>query len=142
MIEKEQASKKDVISLNLSENGYTYSFLILQNRQSLYAYIRKLFEDTVIIRHDKNELELSTKTSDLIAISNFLRNHTLLNFKQLIEIAVIDRPNKINRFKLNYVLFSPLFNTRIIISTEVKEIDILSSLVKLYKSAEWLEREV
>ncbi len=78
----------------------------------------------------------------VVSIINFFKNHTLLNFKQRSEIAVIDHPGKMKRFKLNYILSHYLYNVKVILSTEVTEADMPLSLVELYKSAEWLEREV
>ncbi len=140
--EKEKEIKTEVNSIILSDNDYTYAFLTSLHGQLINLFKNIFSPKAVFYRHEKSEFEIVVNMSDLLTISNFLKNHTLLNFKQLVEIAVIDRPGKTKRFKLNYILLNCLFNSRIILSTEVTEVDMPLSLVKLYKSAEWLEREV
>jgi NADH dehydrogenase (ubiquinone) Fe-S protein 3 len=70
------------------------------------------------------------------------KNNSLFQFEQLSELAVIDVPTKFYRFKLNYILFSLRYNTRVIISLKTTEFISISTSSYLYNSAGWLEREV
>jgi NADH:ubiquinone oxidoreductase subunit C len=63
-------------------------------------------------------------------------------FSQLIEIAVSDVPGKKNRFSIAYLLFSYLYNVRCVLIVKTDEITPLESCTLLFKSANWLEREV
>jgi NADH:ubiquinone oxidoreductase subunit C len=142
MVEKEKDIKPKSETIVLNNNDYTYAFLTSLHSQLINLFDSIFSNKAIFYRYAKNEFEVVINMSDLLVISNFFKNHTLLGFKQLVEIAAIDRPGKQRRFKLNYILLNYLFNSRVILSTEVTEVDMPLSLVKLYKSAEWLEREV
>jgi NADH:ubiquinone oxidoreductase subunit C len=71
-----------------------------------------------------------------------LNNHTLWQFKSLIDITCYDTPKKIYRFSLIYNLISIHYNLRIRVLTKINELNHLFSVVGIYKSANWSEREV
>lgn len=89
-----------------------------------------------------NELTLKTTKTYVPAIANFLKNHSLAQFKTLIELTAYDEPSKKNRFTVLYSLLSIQFNTRLQICLKTDEILPILSLTHLYKSAFWAEREV
>ena len=72
----------------------------------------------------------------------FLRQHSLMQFTQLIDIVVSDVPGKKNRFTICYLLFSPFYNIRLNLVTKINELTPMPSTVDLFASANWLEREV
>lgn len=72
----------------------------------------------------------------------FLSNHTLWQFKSLVDIICYDMPKKLYRFSLIYNLVSVHFNLRIRIVTKINELTSLFSVAGLYKSANWSEREI
>jgi NADH dehydrogenase (ubiquinone) Fe-S protein 3 len=72
----------------------------------------------------------------------FLSNHTLWQFKSLLDIICYDMPKKFYRFSLIYNLISVHFNLRIRIATKINELSNVFSVVGLYKSANWSEREI
>jgi len=89
-----------------------------------------------------NELLIETTENDLIQVIIFLKSHDKLKFRQLIDIAGVDYPEEEKRFKLIYLLLSHEKNLRIKISTNFEIGTEIPSIVKLFPSANWMEREV
>ena len=89
-----------------------------------------------------NELLVEVNTSDLINIIQFLKSNDNCKFKQLIEIAGVDYPEDEKRFKLVYLLLSHEKNLRIKILINFETKKKITSIVKIFPSANWMEREV
>jgi len=109
-----------------------------------YVLFLKNILKTVIkeIRIHNNNLEIKTTPNNLCALLYFLQNHTLCQYKQLIDIACSDVPGKQHRFSVNYLLLSLRYNTRLTVVVKTNEVSPLPSTTVLYRSANWLEREV
>lgn len=90
----------------------------------------------------KTNIVIKTSNNRLVTILLFLKNHSLCLYKQLIDIAAEDTPKHKNRFRLNYILSSILYNHRVIVSLNTNELTYLPSVTKIFSSAGWLEREV
>jgi NADH:ubiquinone oxidoreductase subunit C len=58
------------------------------------------------------------------------------------DLTCIDFPNKSKRFVLVYNLMSYRFNTRLIIQTQLSELESIPSIVAIHPCSNWLEREV
>ena len=89
-----------------------------------------------------DELLIETSGEDLINVINFLKSHDKLKFRQLIDIAGVDYPEDEKRFKLIYLLLSHEKNIRIKISINLEIGKKISTITKVYPSANWMEREV
>ena len=89
-----------------------------------------------------NELLVETNEEELINVILFLKSHDKLKFRQLIDIAGIDYPEEEKRFNLVYLLLSHEINIRIKISINIEIGKKISTLTKVYPSANWMEREV
>ncbi len=109
-----------------------------------YVLSLKTILKTVIkeIRIKNNDLEIKTTSNNLCAVLYFLQKHTLCQYKQLIDIACSDVPGKRHRFSINYLLLSLRYNTRLTLVVKTNEVSPLPSVTVLYRSANWLEREV
>ena len=92
------------------------------------------------IKHEHVYIEIDKK--DLIDVILFLKNNKDTKFKQLIDITAVDYPENSKRFKMIYLFLSHEFNQRILISCLINENEIVSSLTKIFPSANWMEREV
>ena len=92
------------------------------------------------IKHD--QLYLSIDSEDLIHVSLFIKNNDDTKFRQLIDITVVDYPEKTQRFKIVYLFLSHEFNQRIILSYLINENELIPSLTSIYPAANWMEREV
>jgi NADH dehydrogenase (ubiquinone) Fe-S protein 3 len=90
----------------------------------------------------QNSLEIKILPVHLTPALIFLRQHSLMQFTQLIDIAVSDVPGKKNRFSISYLLLSHFYNTRLILVTKINEINPIPSTIFLFESANWLEREI
>jgi len=72
----------------------------------------------------------------------FLNKHSLCSFKSLVDIVCYDIPKNNYRFSLVYNLISIKYNLRCRIVTQINELTCIFSVMGLYKSANWSEREV
>ena len=92
------------------------------------------------IKHENLYLNIDSK--DLLEIILFLKTNNDAKFRQLIDITAIDYPENEKRFKLVYLLLSHEFNQRIHLDYDINEKEIASSIISIYPSANWMEREV
>ena len=88
------------------------------------------------------ELLIEIDESDLIDVVQFLKSNESCRFKQLIDIAGVDYPEKEKRFELIYLFLSHENNTRIKLSIKFDINQSINSLTKIFPSANWMEREV
>ena len=91
---------------------------------------------------EHNQLDISIDQDDLLDVITFLKTNKNTKFRQLIDITAVDYPENPKRFKLIYLLLSHEFNNRIKINYSVSENEIINSIVKIFPSANWMEREV
>lgn len=83
------------------------------------------------------------KKSHMIFLFKFLFYFSNSKLKLLNDICVVDYYKKKNRFKVVYNLTSLKYGHRVFLSTFLSEDNLnLYSLTFLFKSADWLEREV
>ena len=88
------------------------------------------------------ELLLNTSVNEIIEVIKFLKLDDRFKFKQLIDIAAIDYPNEEKRFELVYLLLSIENNHRLKISIKFETNEKIPSIVKVFPSANWMEREI
>ena len=88
------------------------------------------------------QLYLNIDNEDLLDVILFLKTNEDTKFKQLIDITTVDYPENSKRFKMVYLFLSHQFNQRIVISSLINENELVSSLTKIFPSANWMEREV
>ena len=92
------------------------------------------------ILHD--QLYLSINSEDLLDVILLLKTNKDTKFKQLIDITAVDYPENKKRFKIVYLLLSHESNQRILVSYFINENEKISSLVNIFPSANWMEREI
>jgi len=88
------------------------------------------------------ELLFKTSVSEITEVIKFLKFDNRFKFKQLIDIAAIDYPNEEKRFELVYLLLSIENNLRVKISIKLETNEKIPSIVKIFPSANWMEREI
>ena len=88
------------------------------------------------------ELLIKTSVSEIVDVLKFLKIDSRFKFKQLIDIAAIDYPNDDKRFELVYLLLSIENNFRVKISIKLETNEKIPSIVKIFPSANWMEREI
>ncbi len=89
-----------------------------------------------------NELLFNTSTTEIVEVIKFLKFDNRFKFKQLIDIAAIDYPNQEKRFELVYLLLSIENNLRLKLSIKFETNEKIPSIVKIFPSANWMEREI
>ena len=92
------------------------------------------------IKH--NQLYIEIDKEDLIDVALFIKTNREIKLRQLIDITVVDYPEKNKRFEMVYLFLSHEFNQRLIIKYSIGENEIISSLTSIFPSANWMEREV
>lgn len=63
-------------------------------------------------------------------------------FVSCMDIIAYDQPGKVYRFTIIYYILSLTYNSRLQLITQTNEIKGLDSVIMLYSSANWSEREV
>ncbi len=92
------------------------------------------------IKH--NQIYLEIDKEDLISVVLFIKSNKNTKFRQLIDITVVDYPERTQRFKIVYLFLSHEFNQRMILSYDINENEIIPSITTIFPSANWMEREV
>ena len=72
------------------------------------------------IRHD--QLYIGIDNEDLIDVTLFIKSNENTKFRQLIDLTIVDYPEKTQRFKVVYLFLSHEFNQRIILSCLITSI--------------------
>ncbi len=92
------------------------------------------------IKH--HQINLDTDKDHLIDICLFLKTDNDTKFRQLIDITVVDYPERNQRFDVVYLFLSHEFNQRLILKYSISENEVIPSLTSIFPSANWMEREV
>jgi len=88
------------------------------------------------------ELMVTIEASAVTKLLTFLRDDQNCQFKQLVDVTAVDYPDREARFTVVYNLLSLRHNQRVRVKTAVAEGTTLASVVGVFSSANWLEREV
>ena len=89
-----------------------------------------------------DELLVKVEVDNLYSILLFLKTNEQCKFKQLIDIVAVDYLGEEQRFRIYYLLLSHENNLRIKVSINLSIDEKAPSIVKLYPSSNWMEREV
>lgn len=84
---------------------------------------------------NNKDIEIKTTPNNLRPLLYFLKNHTLCQYKQLIEIACSDNPGKQRRFSIAYVLLSVHYSANIIVVIQTNEVLPVPSVTSIFSSA-------
>ena len=96
--------------------------------------------NTSEIKH--NQIYLEIDSEDLIDVVLFIKTNKDTKFRQLIDITVVDYPERSKRFEIVYLFLSHEFNQRMVLSYDISENEVIASLTPIFPSANWMEREV
>ena len=114
-----------------------------ENLKKIEKFINSELTSKIIKSEINNdELLIQTNKEDLIDVIHFLKTNNECKFRQLIDIAGVDYPNEEKRFCLIYLFLSHEKNLRIKVKINFETHDQISSLTKVFPSANWMEREV
>jgi NADH-quinone oxidoreductase subunit C len=113
-----------------------------QALEDLGDYIAGLIADELEEhRLINDELVLVARPASLRKVMRFLRDDSQCLFKILVDVTGVDYPERERRFEVVYNLLSVSHNQRIRVKVRVGEDEPVPSVVSLYPSANWYERE-
>ena len=111
--------------------------------QELGALLEAKRGDCVLsweVAHD--ELTVNVAPSSLVSFIDFLKADAACQFSSLVDITAVDYPSRAKRFDVVYHLLSMYQNHRIRLRVQIREEDVLPSIMSIHPSANWFEREV
>jgi NADH-quinone oxidoreductase subunit C len=88
------------------------------------------------------ELTVDVALSQLTGLVEFLKTDAACQFSTLVDITAVDHPGRAKRFDVVYHLLSMYQNHRIRLRVQVREEDMVPSIIETHPSANWFEREV
>ncbi len=91
------------------------------------------------VEHD--ELMLLAGADEITRVLAFLRDDANCLFKQLVDLCGVDYPERERRFDVVYNLLSLTHNQRIRVKIQTDEITPVPSVIEMFSSAGWYERE-
>ena len=87
------------------------------------------------------ELTLHAEAHRIVQVLGLLRDDPEYRFIQLVDICGVDYPDRAKRFDVVYHLLSLAKNRRVRIKVQTDEDTPVPSVVSVYPSADWFERE-
>jgi NADH-quinone oxidoreductase subunit C len=87
------------------------------------------------------ELEILSRAEALLPLMARLRDHPRFGFAQLMDLCGVDWPERPERFDVVYNLLAPASNRRVRVIVPIAEGAAVPSVVSLWPSAGWYERE-
>jgi NADH-quinone oxidoreductase subunit C len=88
-----------------------------------------------------DELTLTVPADEIVRAIRFLRDDAECLFVSFIDLCGADYPGREKRFDVVYHLLSPRHNRRIRIKTQTDEVTTVPSIIDVFPSANWFERE-
>ena len=116
---------------------------MLENLKKLEKYINSELSSKIhssVINNE--ELLIEVGENDLTEVVQFIKSNEKLKFRQLIDIAGVDYPEKEKRFNLIYLFLSHENNSRLKLLVKFETSQTINSITKIFPSANWMEREV
>ncbi|MGO4705472.1 NADH-quinone oxidoreductase subunit C [Microvirga sp. 2MCAF38] len=87
------------------------------------------------------ELTIVVRAQDIVRTIEFLRDDSKCLFFSFIDLCGVDYPSREQRFDVVYHLLSPRHNQRIRVKVATDEITPVPSIIGVFPSANWFERE-
>lgn len=110
--------------------------------QDLGDYLSAALAEDLLDRDiGHGQLNLHIKRDSLLKVLTLLRDDQNCQFKQLIDLTAVDRPEQAERMELVYNLLSLKLNQRIRVKLSTDERSPVASAAGVFSAAIWLERE-
>jgi len=116
------------------------NFLIIKILQNIKNNFPKIITHVGLNNTDFDIFLKNNKFN--IYILTFCKNAILYQLNNLIDIIGVDFPGKKKRFGLIYICQSIQYNIRINVLLRCIEKERILSIIKIFKNADWAEREV
>ena len=88
------------------------------------------------------ELTVTVALAQLVGFVEFLKTDAACRFSSLVDITAVDYPARAKRFDVVYHFLSMYQNQRIRLRVQVREDDMVPSIIAVHPSANWFEREI
>ena len=92
--------------------------------------------------NERHELVIRVPLDNLRDVLTKFRDDSTVALNQLTDVTAVDYPERPKRYDVVYQMLSVNFNQRVRVITSVNESDLIPSVVDLFASANWAEREV
>ncbi|MCR9088602.1 MAG: NADH-quinone oxidoreductase subunit C [Rhodobacteraceae bacterium] len=89
-----------------------------------------------------DELTATVALGSLLGFAEFIKSDHTCRFSTLVDITAVDHVARERRFDMVYHFLSMYQNQRLRVRVEVREEDMVPSLIPVYPAANWFEREV
>lgn len=110
--------------------------------EELLATIEPVIEEVLVDRSiARGELTITVQANAIVRVLTYLRDEPSLLFKELVDICGVDYPQRERRFDVVYHLLSMHHNQRIRVKIETDENTPVPSVVGVFPTAGWFERE-
>ncbi len=118
----------------------------LAEREAALADLLSLIEPVLgdhllAARIARGELTITVPAAAIRRVLAFLRDDPNMLFKELVDLCGVDYPERERRFEVVYHLLSLKNNQRIRVKVETDESTPVPSVVELFSTAGWFERE-
>ena len=100
-----------------------------------------LAQDIVTASLDHGELTICVVPEHIVQVLKFLRDDARCGFRVLVDVCGADYPGRKNRIDVVYHLLSMTRNVRIRVKAKIPQDGSIPSVVDLFPSAMWYERE-
>ncbi len=87
------------------------------------------------------ELSVNAQSEKIVKVMTFLRDDINCQFKVLLDVCGVDYPDRDERFDIIYNLLSMTHNQRVRVKIRTDEKKPVPSVVSVFSSANWWERE-
>ena len=97
-----------------------------------------------VLRHHiaHGELTMQVDAAQIVDFTRFLKADPACGFSTLVDITAVDHPDRARRFDVVWHFLSMWQNQRIRLTAQVREDEMVPSIIALHPSAGWFEREV
>jgi len=112
-----------------------------QGWQNNFLAIQNWIEKCQFTRTGEIIIHISSPDA-ILPFFAYVKNHTNLQMKILIDITAVDYPTRDKRFEVVYHLLSVQYNTRLRVKVCVDEMTSIPSIETIYRAAGWFEREI
>jgi NADH:ubiquinone oxidoreductase subunit C len=132
-----------IFNKRIKYNVSLFSLKLFQNLSVFLILNLKKYLNFILIKD--NQIHIFINKDNIYEVCFFLKNSLYTFCNQLLDLTIVDRIEFLKdgyRWEFVYVLLSTYFNLRIFIRGYLKYYQFLSSIVELYNSSNWLEREV
>jgi len=87
------------------------------------------------------QLSISAQAASIVKLLTFLRDDSACQFRLLMDLCGVDFPDRRHRYEVVYNLLSLTHNQRIRVKLETDEDTPVPSVVGVFRTAGWFERE-